>query len=421
MLAEHPLITSLESKIYDLHRDRSTARKIVGSNSNLLTVNTAIEEYVLLKQDSTILLGIRYLALSCIAAHYQLYQDNREISQLKDLTGQAINIPTHAEVFTAIQVVKSRYHPIYDCDPREFDRMERLVKEISPNVVDEWGRNIKLAEISNIESSTEVKSIEAISTNNYNSSSTTVEGSKLQKSDYSFPSLKAHKVILFLFVCAVFVGIYNFFIKDWKINGNQPQKDPSPQKQILITPSAPYRATEEKPSQTKISPTTNKNMPPMSILSPPLEITKDDAEQLINRWYEIKKILFCMKMPAKQIAASNEYKQASELMIDAAYKKHLNLGKGMPESTIEWLSRNKSCYVYNSFNINKIRKPYRHQKGWIVQVEITEEADRIDNGVIKKEKSGSETRLVNYYIIEENQVFRIAKYWNTIASMKREV
>jgi hypothetical protein len=127
MLEEHPLINSLETKIYDLHRDRSTARKIVDSNSNLLTVNTAIEEYVVLKQDLTIPLGIRYLALSCIAAHYQLYQDNREISQLKDLTGQAINIPTHAEVFSAVQVIKSKYYQIYDCDNREFDRLERLI------------------------------------------------------------------------------------------------------------------------------------------------------------------------------------------------------------------------------------------------------------------------------------------------------
>jgi hypothetical protein len=135
MLEEHPLITSLEAKINELYRDRSTARKIVDSNSNLLTVNTPIEEYIILKQDLTIPLGIRYLALSCIAAHYQLYQDDREISQLKDITGRAINIPTHTEVFSAIQVIKSKYYQIYDCDNREFDRVERLTKEMSPEIV----------------------------------------------------------------------------------------------------------------------------------------------------------------------------------------------------------------------------------------------------------------------------------------------
>jgi hypothetical protein len=135
MVEEHPLVNSLENKIDELYRNRSTARKIVSSNSNLLTINTAIEEYIALKKDLTIPIGVRYLALSCIAAHYQLYQDNREVSQIKDLTGQAINIPTHAEVFSAIQVIKSSYYQIYDCDLREFDRVERLTKEMSPDSI----------------------------------------------------------------------------------------------------------------------------------------------------------------------------------------------------------------------------------------------------------------------------------------------
>lgn len=78
MIEEYPLITSLENKIDELHQNRSIARKIVDSNSKLLLVNTAIEEYIALKQDLAIPLGIRYLSLSCIAAHYQLYQDNRD-------------------------------------------------------------------------------------------------------------------------------------------------------------------------------------------------------------------------------------------------------------------------------------------------------------------------------------------------------
>jgi hypothetical protein len=124
MLEEHPLVIRLENKIDELCRDRSITQKIINSNSSLLTLDTAIEEYSSLKQNAIIPLGIRYLAISCIANHYQLYQDNREISQLKDVIGQAINIPTHAEVFCAVQIIKSRYSQIYDCDQRNVSYLD---------------------------------------------------------------------------------------------------------------------------------------------------------------------------------------------------------------------------------------------------------------------------------------------------------
>ena len=134
MSEEFPLITRLETKIDELYRDREIAQKVINKNSNLLTSETAVEEYIELKQDLTIPLGIRYLALSCLAAQYHLYQDDREISQLKDLAGRKIDIPDHFEIFNAIQIIKSRYYRIYECNSREFDRVERLVKEISPNL-----------------------------------------------------------------------------------------------------------------------------------------------------------------------------------------------------------------------------------------------------------------------------------------------
>jgi hypothetical protein len=152
MSEEFPLITRLETKIDELYRDREIAQKVINKNSNLLTSETAVEEYTALKQDAMIPLGIRYLALSCIAAQYKLYQDEREISQLKDLAGREIDVPDHFEIFNAIQIIKSRYYQIYECNSREFDRVERLVKEISPNL-DEWGHTIAVVNSTNTQPS----------------------------------------------------------------------------------------------------------------------------------------------------------------------------------------------------------------------------------------------------------------------------
>jgi hypothetical protein len=116
MLEESSVITRLEKKIDELCRDHEIAQKIVNKNSSLLMTATAVDAYIALKQDSMIPLGIRYLALSCVAAQYQLYQDDREISQLKDLTGTEIDIPHHFEIFNAIQIVKNRYYQIYECN-----------------------------------------------------------------------------------------------------------------------------------------------------------------------------------------------------------------------------------------------------------------------------------------------------------------
>jgi hypothetical protein len=110
------IITKLESKIEDLHRGWQNAQAIINSNP------TSIQEYIKLKEDTSIEMGIRYLSLEAIAEEYNLYQGDREISELKDLIGREIDSPSHADILQSVQIIRDRYRKVYECNGREFDR-----------------------------------------------------------------------------------------------------------------------------------------------------------------------------------------------------------------------------------------------------------------------------------------------------------
>jgi ARC6-like, IMS domain len=374
MLAEHPLITSLESKIYDLHRDRSTARKIVGSNSNLLTVNTAIEEYVLLKQDSTILLGIRYLALSCIAAHYQLYQDNREISQLKDLTGQAINIPTHAEVFSTLQVIKSRYYQIYDCDPREFDRVERLTEGMLPEI----GRR----------RTTDDNTLKDLQ----------------EKITQLGERVKFFKTLLFVVVMFLIGGgsgiILTLLIRQPSqlISTNIPQTSiPTPSISNISNSSPAVIVT---PSPVATVPSSS----PVAVATPEPQISQDQAISLIQKWLKAKKILF---------APPFDRKLASSLMTGKAYTDKIKglSSDGIPTSASEWLEKNHYYRTYGLQRIDSIKKFEVSGNNAIIDVRVTEHSNLYNSkGQLQMLKSGLWTKIIRYILVKEEGNLKISDY-----------
>ncbi|MCY7367253.1 MAG: ARC6/PARC6 family protein [Chamaesiphon sp.] len=363
MVEEYPLVNSLENKIDELHRDRSTARKIVDSNSNLLTINTALEDYIAIKKDLTIPLGIRYLALSCVAAHYQLYQDSREVSQIKDLTGQAINIPTHAEVFNAIQVVKNQYCQIYDCDPREFDRVERLTKEMLPNSI------------------TKIEDFHAIHNDNYLSE----DEIRAEERDKIFKLLS---LIIFTFLIGGSSGILVSMMM-------RQQPHPSPVNGQIHSPSNVSRISD-----------------PFAFTSGS-QISQDEAISLIQKWLEARKKLFSPPF---------DRNIATQLTTGKAYKKHVEITNGKIGSTVEWLMKHRSSYIYTLQRIDEIVKFEANDKDCIIDVRLTEYANRYDSkGKLVRAKSGEDRKIVRYFITEEGENLKISEYINITPRMKREM
>lgn len=393
MLEEHPLITSLENKIDEIHRNSSIARKIVNSNSKLLTINTAIEEYIAIKQDLTIPLGVRYLALSCIAAHYQLYHDNREISQLKDLTGRAINIPTHAEVFSAIQVIKSRYYQIYDCDPREFNRLERLTKEMSP------------------ESISKIDQSHTIARNNL----TDPQIEKI-RAEERVKFLKISLFVLVMFLIGSATGVITTLAMR-----QQPQPIITNATESNI--SAPQSTTNSLPTEVQTPPTSNTSnsssavittpspaetvVPspsPVAIATPDPQISQDEAISLIQRWLEVKKTLFAPPFD-RELAAS--------LMTGKAYTDKVKgvSSDGTPTSASEWLEKYGYYRSYGLQRIESIEKFEVSGNNAVIDVLVTEQSNLYNaKGQLQKLKSGLETKTIRYILVKEDENIKISDY-----------
>jgi ARC6-like, IMS domain len=382
MVEEHPLVNSLENKIDELYRDRSTARKIVSSNSNLLTINTAIEEYIAIKKDLTIPIGVRYLALSCIAAHYQLYQDNREVSQIKDLTGQSINIPTHAEVFSAIQIIKNSYYQIYDCDPREFDRVERLTKEMSPDSI------------------AKIEDFHTVGNDDYLSEDEI-------RAEERAKIFKLLSLVIFTFLIGGSSGILvSLMIRQ------QPQSiiDNTPQ----LTTTLPSDTSNSSPinGQTNSPSNVRPTSAPIAFTPDP-QISQDEAISLIQKWLEAKKTLFSPPFD-RNIGA--------QLTTGKAYKKHVEITNSRVGSTVEWLMKHRSSYVYTMQRIDEIVKFEVNGKDCIIDVRLTEYANRYDSkSKLVRAKSGEDRKIVRYFITKEGENLKISEYINITPKMKREM
>jgi hypothetical protein len=385
MLEEYPLIIRLENKVNELCRDRSITQKIVSSNSSLLTLDTAIEEYISLKQHVIIPLGIRYLALSCIAKHYQLYQDNREISQLKDIIGQAINIPTHAEVFCAVQIIKSRYSQIYDYDRREFDRVERLTKEMSPESIAEIEQGYK-AEHSSL-SNIEIEKIRA------------QERAKF---------LKISLFLLLMFLIGGSSGIITTLVimqQPQPISTNTPQSSVlSPSNTPIVAPS-PSIISSSSPIVVTTSLPVDAVVPsPSPVSTPDPQISQDEAVSLIQKWLDTKKTLF---------APPFDRESAALLMTGKAYTDKIKgiSSKGTPTSASEWLEKNHYCRSYGLQRIDSVEKFEVSGNNAIIDVQITEHSNLYNaKGQLQKLKSGLETKIIRYILVKENNNLKISDY-----------
>ncbi len=420
MLEEASLITRLETKIDELCRDREIAQKVINKNSNLLTSETAVEEYIALKQDLTIPLGIRYLALSCVAAQYHLYQDDREISQLKDWAGREIDIPSHFEIFNAIQTIRNRYYQVYNCNSREFDRVERLVKEISPNL-DEWGHTIAVVNSANTQSYKPDRPIDQKTTlaNTYQSNNPTFTNEQVQTILLAERknNLKLLLATLLLVLIGGGVGISLAIRQQPQLTANIPPSrplDPINQSPTSI-PTLPPKTANLSPDpivRPLPSDLTKSEPAPVEISAP--EISQDEAVSLIKKWLEAKKSLFSPPF---------DRDSAASIMTGKAYTDKVKgpSSDGTPYSSSEWLEKYGYYYSYGLQRIDAVKNFEVSGSNAVIDVQITEDVSLYNaNGELQKSKSGLEQKIVRYVLIKEEESFKISDY-NNLTDSKRKL
>jgi ARC6-like, IMS domain len=379
------LIIRLEDQIAGLHRDWKIAQAI-SKNTN----PTAIGEYIVLREDVRIVLGIRYVSLASIAEEYQLYQGNREISQLKDLIGREIDLPTHVDTLYSIHTVRTKYRKVYELNYREFDRYERLVKEMTREL-NEWGTKISVAPTEDRNptrtSRHDILDVKPAFKENIQSVAKTQDSSifteEQVKTLLKNERARNTKIFIALATISIISGAIGISIATKQ------------QSQSIGTND---RST---PSQINLS-------------NPSPQISREEAESIVKRWLIAKKTLF---------APPFDRATAAELTTGKAYTDKVKgpSSDGTPYSASEWLETYGYYYNYGLQRIDSIDNFEVSGNTAVIEVRVTEDSTLYNGkGEPQADKSGLEYKSIKYNLVKKNGMLKISDY-NTLGKSKRKL
>jgi ARC6-like, IMS domain len=382
---EPTLITRLEAQIAELHHDWKIAQAI-SKNTN----PTAIGEYIALREDIRIVLGIRYVSLSAVTEEYQLYQDNREIYQLKDLIAKEIDLPSHVDTLYSIHTVRTKYSKVYELNYRAFDRYERLVKEMTRDL-NEWGTKIFVVpnedRNTNRTSRYDILDVNPAFKENIQSIDRTQDSNVFTEEQVKtlLESERSGniKVFIVLATVAIISGVIGISIAT-------KQQPP-----LIDTNGQPT------PSQTALS-------------NPSPQISREEAESIVQRWLIAKKTLF---------APPFDRATAADLATDKAYiDKVKGPGSdGTPYSASEWLQTYGYYYNYGVQRIDSIDSFEASGNTAVIEVRVTEDSNLYNSkGEVQVDKSGLEYKSIKYNLVRKNGMLKISDY-NTLGKSKRKL
>ncbi len=105
------LITRLDKELRILDREASLAAK-----SGKIPINnqaTILTEYIKLTTTEGIIPAIQYIVLDGLARKFDLYQDDRERSQILSAMGDELTSSSESEILVSIQIVQYTYPVLY--------------------------------------------------------------------------------------------------------------------------------------------------------------------------------------------------------------------------------------------------------------------------------------------------------------------
>jgi ARC6-like, IMS domain len=127
-LGERPeIVKKLEGKIQALLRDRQLATQAVGGGE---VDRSPLTGYEAIARDPNVTMGVRYLALHCIASKQALYDDPRAPAQMLGVMSDEMGQVPLPEVVRSIQNIRLNYGDVYQVDAAFFDRAEANAKEL---------------------------------------------------------------------------------------------------------------------------------------------------------------------------------------------------------------------------------------------------------------------------------------------------
>jgi hypothetical protein len=104
------LITKLDRKLKSIYQEIALVAK---TGKTVTVIDPLLSEYLQLTSTEGIIPAIQYIALDGLARHFELYEDDRERSQLLAVMADELNQSTDSEILASAQVIQYTYPSIY--------------------------------------------------------------------------------------------------------------------------------------------------------------------------------------------------------------------------------------------------------------------------------------------------------------------
>jgi hypothetical protein len=121
------IVAKLEDKLQELLRNHRMATQTTGSTES---DRSPLAGYENISKNPNIAVGVRYLALHCVANKQGLYHDSRDQPQMLGVMSQEMGKVPLATAVQDIQHLKTYYPAVYDLDRPFFDRAEANALEL---------------------------------------------------------------------------------------------------------------------------------------------------------------------------------------------------------------------------------------------------------------------------------------------------
>ncbi len=358
---------------------------------------SAMLEYAKLAQDKDFPIGVRYLALYCIANKNNFYAEIRDQQEMLGTVSQEMGELLPGEVVMGIQSLKVDYPAIYQLDRASFDRYESHAVEFMTRLPGDQQER-KVSDGKNI----------------------SLKPRPIDPAPLEIPVVAPQPFI--------------------------PAPQPVEPVPIPITKAAiPTSAETYIPQQTQLPPQNNNkgaviigggmiagaiifstmlisfqnskttipttNSPVQS--STTATISQDEAKKIIERWMQAKQRMF---------APPYDQEIGSQLTTGKAYKDKVRgpSTDGTPYSSLEWLRQYGFRYQYGVQNIESVTRFESGGDRASIEVQILEDA-RLYNkdGVIQPKRSGIERKTVRFMLKKDSEVFKISDY-DVLGESKRK-
>jgi hypothetical protein len=406
-------VKKLEERVQALRRDRQLSTPAVDGGE---ADRSPLAGYEAITKDPNVTIGVRYLALHCIASKQSLYRNPRDPAQMLGVMSDEMGKVPLPEVVRSIQNIRLNYDHVYQVDPTFFDRAETNAKELMSRLPEDLqGQTVDRAKGTNLKPIPIAAEPPPVTLQPAPTYVATPIPEKAPAAPPYTPIPIASQIHTSGELLATTV--------------NQPVPSPNNNKGALIISgsliagamvfSASLLSSQNRQTTSDslnlATPIASNGVSQSASLSTQSQspISQAEAKNLVARWLQAKITMF---------APPYDQQIGTQLATGKTYSDKVRgpSTDGTSTSSLEWLRQYGFYYKYGVQNIEGITRFESSGDLAVIEVQMLEDARLYDKrGNIQPDRSGIERKIVRFMLKRENGTLKISDY-GTIGTSKRQ-